>query len=123
MGLMTTIATWRCGWAAERELQNLDANELRALAEDVGFSTDRLIGLTTRGAKGAEELPRLMRALGLVPEEVARTHPDVMRDMSVVCSGCVAASHCRNALDSGWAPVVQRYCPNTVTLKALLAEG
>lgn len=122
MGLMTTIAAWRSGRAAERELDDLDTDELRALAGDVGLSPDRLIRLTARGAKGAEELLRLMHALGLIPERVARIHPDVMRDMSVVCSGCEVASHCRNALDSGWAPVVQRYCPNAVTLRALLAE-
>ena len=120
MGLMTTITHWRSGRKAGRELTSLDADELGALARDVGLSPDQLTRLTARGVGG--ELPRLLQAVGLVPERMARTHPDVMRDMSIVCSGCVSARRCRRDLDRGWAPVVQRYCPNTETIKALQAE-
>ena len=120
MGLMTTITHWRSGRKAGRELTSLDADELGALARDVGLSPDQLTRLTVRGPR--EELPRLLDAIGLAAERIGRTHPDVMRDMSVVCSGCVSARRCRRDLDRGWLPVVQRYCPNSETIKALQSE-
>jgi len=122
MGLMTTISHWRSGRKASHELTSLDADGLAALARDVGLSPDQLTRLTARGAKAGEGLPRLLDAVGLAPERVGRTHPDVMRDMSLVCSGCEVARRCRRDLDRGWAPVVQRYCPNTETIQALRAE-
>ena len=122
MGLMTTITHWRSGRKAGRELTSLDADGLAALARDVGLSPDQLTRLTARGGRAGEELPRLLDAVGLASERIGRTHPDVMRDMSIVCSGCAAARRCRRDLDRGWAPVVQRYCPNTETISALRAE-
>ena len=120
MSWRTTITRWRTSRRAGQELTSLDAGELAALGRDVGLSPDQLTRLMARGA--GEELPRLMRAVGLVPERVGRTHPDVMRDMSVVCSGCDVVKRCRRDLDRGWMPVVQRYCPNAETIKALQAE-
>lgn len=122
MGLMTTISHWRSSRKDGRELTSLDVDGLGALARDVGLSPNQLTRLTERGARAGEELPRLLDAVGLAPERIGRTHPDVMRDMSIVCSGCVAARRCSRDIDRGWAPVVQRYCPNTETIKALQVE-
>ena len=122
MSWMTTLANWRSARVARRELTLLDAGELRALARDVAVSADQLTGLTGHGAKGNDELPRLMRALGLTPERTERIHADVMRDMSIICSGCKFKRRCRHDIDCGWAPVVQHYCPNTHTIKALYRE-
>lgn len=122
MGLMSAWTKWQSARAAEEELARIGTEDLRSLAQDAGVSADQLVRLASRRAKGADELPLLMKALGLSPEKTARTRPDVMRDMSVVCSGCKVASHCRRAIESGWAPVVQRYCPNAMTLQALLDE-
>jgi hypothetical protein len=122
MGLMTTITHWQSRPTAGHELTSLEADGLGALARDVGLSPDQLTRLMARGSGGGEELPRLLQAVGLVPERTGRTHPDVMRDMSIVCSGCEATRRCRRDLDRGWAPVVQRYCPNIETIKALRAE-
>jgi hypothetical protein len=120
MGLMSIVANWRSARMARRELALLDAEELRALAHDLGLAADHLARLTAQG--GSEELPRLMRALGLPRERAERIHPTVMRDMSIVCSGCRLKRRCRNDVACGWAPVVQRYCPNTHTIKALHRE-
>ena len=122
MGLMTTISHWRSGRKAGHELTSLDADGLEALARDVGLSPDQVTRQTAYGTSAGEGLPRLQDAVGLAPERIGRTHPDVMRDMSIVCSGCTAARRCRRALARGWVPVVQGYCPNTETIKALQAE-
>ena len=123
MGFITTIANWRSGQPADRELAYLDTGELAALARDIGLSTAQMTRLTARGGGTGEELSRFMRAIGLAPEKLKRTHAGVMRDMSVVCSGCEMASRCRRDLDRECAPIVQRYCPNAHTISALLAES
>ena len=120
MDLMTTIRRWRAKRKAGEDLAHFDANELQALARDVGLSPEQLTRFARPG--GGEELSRLLRFGGLVPERIERTHPDVMRDMCIVCSGCKAVRRCRRDLDRGWAPVVQRYCPNAETIKALREE-
>ena len=121
MDLMTTIRRWRAKRKAGEVLAYFDADELQALARDVGLSPEQLTRFARPG--GGEELSRLLRFGGLVPERIERTHPDVMRDMCIVCSGCKAVRRCRRDLDRGWAPMVQRYCPNAETIKALQAEG
>ena len=83
--------------------------------------SEQLTRFARPGAGGGEELLRLLRLGGLVPERIERTRPQVMREMCSVCSGCEAVRRCRRDLDRGWAPVVQRYC-HTETIKALQAE-
>jgi len=122
MALLDTVTKWWTDRVTRREPGFMDAEEFQALARDVGFSADQLARLTAQGAKGAEDLPRLMVALGLAPERARRSHPAVMRDMSIVCSGCLLKRRCRNDIKRGWAPVVQRYCPNTLTIKSLYRE-
>jgi hypothetical protein len=122
MGLAAAIRQWRSSWAHAYELDPLDKYQREALARDIGLSQDVLAALVTQGPQAAAELPRLMYALGLAPERTADKYPAVMRDMSTVCSGCELKRRCRNDIDRGLAPVVQRYCPNTQTIKALHRE-
>jgi uncharacterized protein YjiS (DUF1127 family) len=122
MNLVTIIGNWRSNREAARELAALGTEERQTLARDLGLSADKLVELSEHGVASGEELRRFMRALGLAPERIRRTHVGVMHDMGVVCAGCLAASRCRRDLDRGWVPVVQRYCPNAQTLNALLAE-
>ena len=122
MGLASTIRQWQSRWARANEFAALEQDQREAMARDTGLSDDVLGSLMVQGPEAAAELPRLMRALGLNPERTERIHPTVMRDMSIVCSGCELKRLCRNDIDCGWAPVVQRYCPNTHTIKALHRE-
>lgn len=119
MRLMTTITHRRRIRHVGYERASLDGYERGELAQDVGLSLNQLDDLTAR--RGGEELSLLLKAVGLVPERIRRTHPDVMRDMSVVCSGCVVARRCRGDLDRGWALAAQRHCPNTDMIRALQA--
>lgn len=122
MGLMTTITHWWSSREADHELISLDADGVGVLARDVGLSPDQLTRLAARSSSRGEELPRLMRAVGLAPERIGRIHPGVMRDMSIVCSGCEAVRRCRRDLDQGRASMMHGYCPNMETIKALQAE-
>ena len=119
MGLAAAIRKWRSRWVQTYELGGLGRDQREALARDIGVSQDALEALVARGPGAAAELPRLMRALGLAPENTENIHSTVMRDMTVVCSGCKLKHRCQNDIDCGLAPVVLRYCPNTSTIKAL----
>jgi hypothetical protein len=122
MGLAAAIRRWRLSWGRAYELNPLSQDQREALARDIGLSHVALKVLMAQGPEAAAELPRLMYALGLAPERTADKYPAVMRDMSTVCSGCKLKRRCRNDIDCGLAPVVQRYCPNTQTIKALHRE-
>lgn len=121
MGL-AAIRQWYSRWVQTYELGYLGRDQREALARDIGLSQDALEILIAQGPEAATELPLLMRALGLVPEGTKDTHPAVMRDMTIVCSGCLSKARCSNDIDCGWAPVVLRYCPNTSSIKALHRE-
>jgi hypothetical protein len=123
MGLATTIRQWQSSWARAHEFAALEQDQREALARDIGLSEDVLAGLVTQGAGAGAELPRLMGALSLDADRVRRTHPALMRDMSVTCSGCAAAARCRPHLDQGLARwLYGLYCPNAETLRELRGE-
>ncbi len=121
MDLPATITSCLSSQRAGQELASLVADELAAPGRDVGLCPDGLTRLTARDARAGEELPRLLYAAGLVPAWLGLTHPAVMRDVSITCSGCLAARRCRRDLGRGRPPAVQRYCPNAGTIGALLA--
>jgi hypothetical protein len=119
VNLVTAIANLRSKWAAARELDLLDADEIDALSRDVGLSTERLKQMASYGDAAGGELPRFMRALDLAPERIARRHGDVMRSMSITCSICAKTHHCRRDLDRGQTFAVKSYCPNLEIIEAL----
>lgn len=108
--------------ASERELDSLDAAQREELARDVGVPR----GLFERlfRTERNDELERLMYALAIDTRGIAPANRGaVMRDMSIVCSGCALVSRCRRELDSGSAQRnYDQYCPNALSLNALRAE-
>jgi hypothetical protein len=106
---------------ANPELSQLGPAERNLLAQDVGVSSDELESLVRTGGHAADELPRMMEALGLDPNVVARAQPQAMRDMQRVCSHCHDKRHCNLDLINGRAAHDHPdYCGNATTLAALL---
>jgi hypothetical protein len=93
------------------------------LARDVCVSQDTLERLVSAGARG-NELERLTCALSLDIENIALSgFGAVTRDMGRVCSECLMTSRCRRELETGSASTnYNEYCPNALTLDALLEE-
>jgi hypothetical protein len=121
--LTDRIDGWRRQRAAFRELEEIGPDGRVALSRDVGVSADALSRLVARGLESGAGLPRLMRALGLDPERVAKVGRAVARDMEVVCSECRSSSRCARDLDAVRAHLeYEAYCPNAETLSALLQE-
>ena len=107
--------------ALVRELEDAGEDGTRILQE-LRLNGGDLHRLMTASADDALLLGRMMQALGLEAEEVARDLPAVMRDLERTCAACGSKSRCRHDLDSGealasWA----EYCPNKATLSAMQA--
>ncbi len=120
MGLVSTIRQWQENWAQAHELDALDRDHRDAMARDIEVSAEMLPVLVARGPDAAAELPRLMGALSLDPEQIRTIHAALMRDMSITCSGCTTAVRCRDDLDHGRSQIhYAGYCPNAETLQEL----
>jgi hypothetical protein len=114
---------WKSSRALARELSSLDMGQREELARDVCVSQDTLERLVSAGGRG-NELERLMCALSLDVENIALSgFGAVTRDMGPVCSECLMTSRCRREPETGSASTnYNEYCPNALTLDALLEE-
>ena len=122
MGLMSLIRQWQSGQT--HRLDDLGPDEREALARDIGIPEAVLMDLIVRGPDAKLELPRLMEALSLNPEQIARMRGALMHDLSVTCSQCGDVDRCRRALNGGWAYVsFTEFCPNSETLQELRNEA
>ena len=86
------------------------------IANDLQVSPADLEELVRR-APTADELPRLLEALGISAQDLARIKPMVMRDMERVCALCGHKRQCDHDLASGAsAEYYQEYCLNAPTI-------
>jgi hypothetical protein len=78
---------------------------------------DELVRL---GPHAADELPRMLRALGINEASLARAQPLVLRDMERVCAMCHQKRECDHDLNAGTAAQhYEDYCPNAPTIDRL----
>lgn len=104
------------------ELGQFSAAEMDRMAHDVGVSTADLYELAQHASGSADEMPRMMVALDLDPEAIARAEPEAYRDMQRLCSLCESKGRCDHDLAAGTAEVnYQHYCLNAATLQAFKA--
>lgn len=77
------------------------------------------------GADGhsADELPKLLRVLGVDPQKLAFEEPGIMQSLRGICVICRHKDQCRHDLAARRAASRYRdYCPNSMSLEALLQE-
>ena len=102
------------------ELCTCDAISREKIAIDLGVSPGELDQLVRRGPHAADELPKMMAAVGLNTEAIARAQPLVMRDLERVCVLCERKDQCDRDLAAGTAAQhYKEYCVNAETLAAL----
>ena len=111
-------AKWH-NWQAQREVAGYDAEEIKRMARDLGFTPDELILLAGAGPDAADLLYRRLNALGMDSEKIKALVPEVMRDMQRCCSECNAKRRCSGDLDAFDDSRWQDYCPNATTLALL----
>lgn len=99
------------------ELEQLDPQEMKCLAQDLGIPACELRILAAKDKNAADLLARRMETLGLDP---ARVDSAVMRDLQRCCSKCSDKGRCVHELeDHPRDPLWPKYCPNEQTLAAL----
>ncbi len=102
------------------ELRELDTASFNQIASDLRVSPVDLNELVRHGPNSADELPKLLKALGIDEENLARTEPLVLRDMERVCSLCNHKRQCDHDLAAGASPGrYHQYCLNASTIDAL----
>lgn len=125
MGVAAVWEKWKARRALAHEFSSLDTAQREELARDLGVPEAVFERLCIAGDR-TDELERLMSALALDPAKTEIVNPGaVTRDMSLVCSGCLTIDRCRRELEAGSAKQnYNDYCPNALTLNALLeAQG
>ncbi|SRR5579871_727490 len=118
--LTNTFADWLKHRRERNELRRLDDAEFTRIAGDLQISPDDLDILVEKGPHAADELVRLLEALGIDETRLARSQPLVLRDMERVCALCQNKRECDHDIVAGTS--VERYkdyCPNASTIAGL----
>ena len=98
----------------------MDTTEFDRIASDLRVSPGELDTLVQRGPHAADELPKLLKVLGIDEADLARTEPLVLRDMERVCAMCASKRQCDRDLAAGTsAEHYEGYCLNAPTIDSL----
>ncbi len=122
-----SIVRWWRNWTTSytnlAALSCCGADETEHIARDIGVSTPELRALAGRWPRSADLLASRLTALQLDPAVIGRTEPEVRRDLQRVCTMCPNTRVCEHDLTKSPSdPVWRKYCPNAVTLDALVAK-
>jgi uncharacterized protein YjiS (DUF1127 family) len=118
--LIDTAVTWRRRRASVKDIEQMDRQEVRCIARDLGISPVEIRTLTAKGENAADLLVRRMKTIGLEPGQVDVA---VMRDLQRCCSICTQKGLCIHELeDKPRGATWPKYCPNEQTLIALTDE-
>jgi hypothetical protein len=122
--ILDAIANWvkkyRYAVGLRDELARCGPEEVARAAHDLGVSPRERVRLASKGPHAADELPKLLLALGVDPKKLASDDPALMRDLQRLCITCGHKKRCEHELGAGTAAQNYRsYCPNAVSLEAL----
>jgi len=118
--LISTFADWLKHRRELNELRQMDRADFDRIAEDLRVSPGDLDELVRRGPHAADELPVMLRALGIDAQKLARTEPMLLRDMERVCAMCNQKPQCDRDLIAGTAAEhYEGYCLNAPTIDRL----
>jgi transcriptional regulator with XRE-family HTH domain len=118
------IANWvtryRQAAGLRRELAKCGPEEVAAIARDIGLSTQELKFVARKGPNAADELPKLLRALGVDPQKLFPDRIGAFRDLQRICTSCSHKAQCKHELTAGTAAKhYHDYCPNAVSIDEL----
>ena len=118
--VISTFADWLKHRREIREMRELDPVEFDRIASDLRVSPIELEGLVHQGPHAADELPRLLKALGIDAHDLASALPMLLRDMERVCAVCHHKRRCDRDIIAGTSPEhFADYCPNAPTISQL----
>jgi len=125
IGFAARSKRWLRSWLAkarrQREFRNLAIGDVASIARDLGLSTKELHRAVGAGEGPGVALHRLLDILHLDRQEIARKEPEAYRDLIRVCMQCANSKQCKRGFERSNPPKTwPDYCPNAVTLRALL---
>ena len=121
--LINTFGDWLKHRRELNEVRQMDRADFDRIAGDLRVSPNDLDELVRKGPHAADELPKLLKALGIDEAGLARTQPLVLRDMERVCALCHSKGQCDRDLAAGTAAEhYEGYCLNAPTIE-LLNQG
>lgn len=118
--LIGKFADWLKHRRELSEIRRMNRTDFDLIARDLRVSPGDLDRLVEAGPHSADEMPAMLKALGIDMEDLVRTEPLIVRDMQRVCSLCRDKPHCHSELAAGTAAEhYKEYCPNASTIEAL----
>jgi uncharacterized protein YjiS (DUF1127 family) len=118
--LTDTFTEWLNHRRELREMNQLNSVEFGRIASDLQISPADLNELVQKGPHAADELPKMLAALGIKVDDLAKVEPVVLHDMERVCALCGHKRECDADLAAGTAAEhYQRYCLNAPTIAEL----
>jgi transcriptional regulator with XRE-family HTH domain len=103
-----------------RELRETNNGDFARIAQDLGVTPAELDTLARKGPHASDELPKLLKSLGIDEATLSRMQPLLQRDMIRVCASCQQKARCDHELDAGTsAQHYEEYCPNAPTIDQL----
>jgi transcriptional regulator with XRE-family HTH domain len=118
--LINTFSDWLKHRRELNEIRQLNTTDFDRIANDLRVSPHDLSELVRQGPHSADELPKLLKVLGIDEAALARTQPLVLRDMERVCALCASKAQCDRDLAAGTsAEHYEGYCLNAPTIELL----
>ena len=103
-----------------RELRDMNSADFARIAQDLCVSPAELDAIVRQGPHASEQLPQLLKSLGIDEATLSRTQPVLQRDMVRVCASCQQKVLCDYDLDAGTsAQRYEEYCPNAPAIDEL----
>jgi hypothetical protein len=105
------------------ELGECSHEDVMRIAKDLGVPVSDLRGLAAKGARSADVLQKMLLALSVDPQALAKNDPAVMPDLQRLCIVCSQKGRCQHELAQGTAAEhFREFCPNAYTLDALFKD-
>ncbi|CAL74314.1 conserved hypothetical protein [Bradyrhizobium sp. ORS 278] len=118
--LIDTFAQWLRHRRELSELRQLDRDDFERIALDLQVTPSDLDELVRQGEHAADELPLMLKALGIDEAALSRAEPLVLRDMERVCAMCKDKPRCHRDLAAGTSDAhYEDYCLNAPTIDRL----
>jgi hypothetical protein len=125
--MLNSIADWvtryRSAAGCTGDFGSCSAEEVGWVAKDLGLSVKDLRELASKGPHAADLVQKMLIALKVDPQVIAKSDPPVMRDLQRLCINCTDKKRCTGELKDGTAAEhYHEFCPNALTLDALFDE-
>ena len=100
--IIDSIADWvkkyRYAAGLRDDLARCGPEEVARVARDLGVSPGELVCLARKGPHAADQLKKLLLALGVDPKKLASEEPAMMRDLQRICTTCGYKRRCEHEL-------------------------